>query len=126
MWFNIDVLFFLTGILVILNVEGKLYHKSNSDKGVILIYTSGLAFFNSLLDPIIYAFQISSVKKRFKSVFCCSKQNSVENQICTVGYTTNMVLIKSGVHIETINTWCSQECKWACLYKIYKKFETVF
>ncbi|XP_052105845.1 dopamine receptor 4-like [Mytilus californianus] len=93
-----------TGILVILNVEGKLYHKSNSDKGVILIYTSGLAFFNSLLDPIIYAFQISSVKRRFKSVFCCKKQNSVQDQICTVGYTTNMVLIKSGVHVETINT----------------------
>lgn len=85
-------LVFFIGIYVSLVAEGVFKDKSNSEKGEILSYTASIAFLNSLLDPIIYAFQISSVKQRFRRVFCCNTKNL--SNIQAEGYITDVSSIK--------------------------------
>jgi hypothetical protein len=40
-------------------------------------------------------------KKRFKKVFCCRKQSCEQGQLNTVGNTTEMVTLRSRVHLES-------------------------
>ncbi|ESP05290.1 hypothetical protein LOTGIDRAFT_152121 [Lottia gigantea] len=58
------------GTVVVLHVRGQLNHLSYIEKGNLLVYASALAFINSLLNPIIYAFKMPLIKRRFRQVFC--------------------------------------------------------
>ena len=57
-----------------LQLSGSIYEYSLTQKGEILMYVSSVGFLNSLMNPLIYATKISVVKRRFKRIFCCSKE----------------------------------------------------
>ncbi len=59
-----------------LEFDGNLGNRTKSQKGNLVLYASSIAFINSLVNPIIYAFKITSVRQRFRAVFCRKKGNA--------------------------------------------------
>ncbi|XP_035824603.1 5-hydroxytryptamine receptor 4-like [Aplysia californica] len=64
------------GIVIIMFLRGHLNEWTLIEQGTLLLYTSSTAYVNSLVNPIIYAFKISSVRRRFLQVFCCKSGSS--------------------------------------------------
>ncbi|XP_052767338.1 histamine H2 receptor-like [Mya arenaria] len=61
------------GTYFIIQISGGVDHLSYETQGNILTFVTGFGFFNSALNPLIYATKIPSVKRRFQKFFCCRK-----------------------------------------------------
>ncbi|KAK6179438.1 hypothetical protein SNE40_011798 [Patella caerulea] len=57
------------GTVVILHVSGYLDDYTYLEKGNFIVYSTGPAFLNSLLNPIIYALKVPFIRRRFKRIF---------------------------------------------------------
>ena len=62
----------LVGGVVTLVVTGHLDEVSNTRKGDFILYCSSVVFINSIINPVIYAFKIPAIRRRFRSVFCAN------------------------------------------------------
>ncbi|XP_067667511.1 G-protein coupled receptor 12-like [Haliotis asinina] len=58
------------GVVIMLDFSSGLGDRTTVEKGTLLLYASSTAFINSLVNPIIYAFKITSVRLRFRALFC--------------------------------------------------------
>ncbi|KAK3093619.1 hypothetical protein FSP39_018226 [Pinctada imbricata] len=82
-------------IVFIVHLEGYIDNMTTLDKGTVLLYTSAPAFINSLLDPIIYAIKIKSVRKRYSEVFRCCRRKSCLPRFCRRKPTSGRVAIST-------------------------------
>lgn len=69
-------------------LEGHLVDKTKTELGELLLFVSAPAFLNSLLNPIIYAFKIKTVKEKYRKIFCqCSSMTKTTKvlQVTQIG-----------------------------------------
>jgi len=75
-----------SGIYFVVQAAGGVRNLSYEDQGNILVVTTAFGFLNSILNPIIYATKIPSVKRTFLQFFCPCKsrrrERTLDNQAC--------------------------------------------
>ena len=49
--------------------QGKLDHYTDKEKEILLAYIAAPCFVNSVMNPILYSFQIPEVQKAFRKTF---------------------------------------------------------
>ncbi|XP_041371488.1 sphingosine 1-phosphate receptor 2-like [Gigantopelta aegis] len=59
-----------SGLVVLLALLGKMDHMTLGQRGMLLMYSSITIYLNSIINPVIYAFRISTVRYRFRQIFC--------------------------------------------------------
>ena len=65
-------------IYMFLVAQGKLDHYTDKEKEIMLAYIAAPCFANSVMNPILYSFQIPEVKKAFLKTFCCFKKKTTQ------------------------------------------------
>ncbi|KAK3104389.1 hypothetical protein FSP39_000938 [Pinctada imbricata] len=70
--------------------EGRFDTYTDKEKEILLTYIAAPCFLNSVLNPILYSFQIPGVKKAFlKTFYCCSRSDKNEqNSTAWTAWTT--------------------------------------
>ena len=66
----------VSAIYLLLMAQGKLDHLTDERVQSVLVYVAIPCFVNSVMNPILYSFQIAEVKRAFKDSFCCCRKTN--------------------------------------------------
>lgn len=85
MFFLTYLCFLLQGTCIILHVSGGFPDNYTNDmKGTVLAYCSSLVFLDTIVNPIIYALKINTVKQKFVKIFRGCINNAKTHDISEV------------------------------------------